>query len=108
MEAAEKRKLQKYAWFRQSSPQAEFLPIAFESYGRWGPTALEYLKGLAARMQESGGRGQAFAHEAKARISVALTRGNTRMLLAGVSIGSKAIGHQLRLGCASMSWDSEL
>ena len=72
---AEKRKLNKYKAAKSST--VEIVPLAFESFGRWGEQALKFLRRLARTAQEMAGRAYApFMNQAYRELSVALARGN--------------------------------
>jgi hypothetical protein len=73
--AAEKAKLRKYG--QVAGEGVEFAPLAFETLGRWGESAVKLLRRIASvAVEQRGWSRGVFIRRARQELSVALQRGN--------------------------------
>ena len=76
----ETAKFSKYRDYTQAPSKAEFLPLAMETYGRWGEQAKKWLDRLCKVAEDRGLHGPTFKASAYSSISLALVKGNTIIL----------------------------
>ena len=75
--AAEHRKLSKYAHLGQAY---QFMPVAIETLGAYGPKTASFIKELGRRVAQESGDHQALSF-LKQRLSTAIQRGNAASVL---------------------------
>ena len=81
---AERKKSNKYQKF---SPEFLFMPVAVETSGVFGETALKFTKEIYNRVRRATGEVRS-THFLRQRIAVEVPRGNARSIMSLVSIGS--------------------
>jgi hypothetical protein len=97
---AERRKRSAFAAIGEGAGY-DFVPLAAESYGRLGATALAFLNDLGTMAASRNGRlsKSAFVACALQELSCALCKGNGRMYHASMFSLARAAGRQFMPGC---------
>ena len=79
---AEDRKRAKYSYLDSSHT---FIPLAIETSGAFGPSALSFFKKLGCRLSQVTGESNSFLYLCQ-RFSVAVQRGNTASVLGTIAL----------------------
>jgi hypothetical protein len=91
---------------RLGSGNYHLIPLVHESYGRMGEAATELLSRLGASAEDTGSCSKrAFVEGSIRELSVALCRGNSRILRAYTAVGARVAGKALLPGLPVASAD---
>jgi hypothetical protein len=103
--AVERRKRAHYQ--RLGSANYHLVPLVHESYGRMGEAATELLSRLGASAEDTGSCSKrAFIESALRELSVALCRGNSRIVRAYTAVVARVAGKALLPGLPVASADA--